>query len=147
MLYLEKPDVSDEKLRRRITSALWATFSLFLLAGVILVIEVFCLLALQFCDGEDLMSLYWATWTMLQLGAEIAILGVILALWHHLWHLRQPSWALALGTPVLVVAGFGHMIYLSYEHIHKDHSLDCVDMVHKRDGRHHNASHEKSRAN
>jgi hypothetical protein len=90
MLYREKPEVDGEKLVRRIKSALLVTTLLFLLAAAILVIEVYCLLALQFCDGEDLMSLYWATWTMLQLGAEIAILGVILALWHHLYHVRQP---------------------------------------------------------
>ncbi|KAI1798824.1 hypothetical protein F4811DRAFT_569109 [Daldinia bambusicola] len=96
----------------------WCTL-LFSLAAVFLVIEVFALLALQFCDGEDLMALYWATWTMLQLGSEIAIVGVVLALWHHLSNIRLPLWALALGTPVLVVAGFGHVIQTALRMVFK----------------------------
>ncbi|KAI1470886.1 uncharacterized protein F4812DRAFT_456896 [Daldinia caldariorum] len=101
-----------------ITAITWCTL-LFSLAAVFLVIEVFALLALQFCDGEDLMALYWATWTMLQLGSEIAILGVVLALWHHLSNVRLPLWALALGTPVLVVAGFGHVIQIALRMVFK----------------------------
>ncbi|KAM0286982.1 hypothetical protein ACHAQH_000667 [Verticillium albo-atrum] len=67
--------------------------------------EVFALLALQFCDGEDLMSLYWSTWTMIQVGSLIAVCGIVLALMHTLRDRKNPPWALALGTPVLVVAG------------------------------------------
>lgn len=51
----------------------------FVLSITAVVMEVYALLALQFCDGEDLMSLYWSTWTMLQVGSLIAILGIILA--------------------------------------------------------------------
>ncbi|KAI1482310.1 hypothetical protein F4774DRAFT_308994 [Daldinia eschscholtzii] len=104
------PLVSETIINSRLPQ--WCTL-LFSIAAVFLVIEVFALLALQFCDGEDLMALYWATWTMLQLGSEIAILGVVLALWHHLSNIRLPLWALALGTPVLVVAGFGHVIQIA----------------------------------
>lgn len=52
--------------------------------------EVYTLLALQFCDGEDLMSLYWSTWTMIQLGSLIAMVGVILAMIHTLRDKRHP---------------------------------------------------------
>ncbi|KAI2783324.1 hypothetical protein F4815DRAFT_442197 [Daldinia loculata] len=113
MMYREKRGYCEDEFRRRVKIGLaWCTL-LFLIAAVFLVIEVFALLALQFCDGEDLMALYWSTWTMLQLGSEIAILGVVLALWHHLSDIQLPLWALALGTPVLVVAGFGHVIQIA----------------------------------
>ncbi|KAF3061057.1 hypothetical protein GL218_03711 [Daldinia childiae] len=113
MMYREKPGFCEHEFRRRVKIGLaWSTL-LFLIAAVFLVVEVFALLALQFCDGEDLMALYWSTWTMLQLGSEIAILGVVLALWHHLSDIQLPLWALALGTPVLVVAGFGHVIQIA----------------------------------
>ncbi|KAF3360371.1 hypothetical protein HYQ45_007798 [Verticillium longisporum] len=75
------------------------------LSVVTVVMEVFALLALQFCDGEDLMSLYWSTWTMIQVGSLIAVCGIVLALMHTLRERKNPPWALALGTPVLVVAG------------------------------------------
>ncbi|KAI0146584.1 hypothetical protein BJ166DRAFT_502387 [Pestalotiopsis sp. NC0098] len=110
MKYTEDPDYDKAELRRKLKIAMIYTTILFLVAAVAVVMEVFSLLALQFCDGEDLMSLYWSTWTMLQLGAEIAILGVDLALYHALFDIKHPKWALALGTPVLVVAGFGHVI-------------------------------------
>ncbi|KAI1505254.1 hypothetical protein F5X99DRAFT_275833 [Biscogniauxia marginata] len=119
MVYREKPGYSEEKFRTKLKVALTCSIILFFVAAVLLIIEVFALLALQFCDGEDLMSLYWSTWTMLQLGSEIAILGIVLALWHHLCNIRHPLWALALGTPVLVVAGFGHVISLTLEMFYK----------------------------
>ncbi|EFY94908.1 hypothetical protein X797_004724 [Metarhizium robertsii] len=78
---------------------------------VVVVMEAYALLALQFCDGEDLMSLYWSTWTMLQVGSLIAIAGVILALCHNLRNRQHPPWALALGTPVLVIAGILHLFH------------------------------------
>ncbi|KAI1658374.1 hypothetical protein F4813DRAFT_47188 [Daldinia decipiens] len=110
MMYREKHGFCEDEFRRRVKIGLaWCTL-LFLIAAVLLVIEVYALLALQFCDGEDLMALYWSTWTTLQLGSEIAILGVVLSLWHHLSNVQLPLWALALGTPVLVVAGIGHAI-------------------------------------
>ncbi|KAI2615555.1 hypothetical protein GGS26DRAFT_597183 [Hypomontagnella submonticulosa] len=119
MMYREKPEYREDVFRNKVKLGLvWCTI-LFLVAAVLLVVEVFALLALQFCDGEDLMSLYWATWTMLQLGSSIAILGIDLALWHHLSNVRMPLWALALGTPVLVVAGFGHVIHIVLRKFYK----------------------------
>ncbi|OIW34492.1 hypothetical protein CONLIGDRAFT_626506 [Coniochaeta ligniaria NRRL 30616] len=81
-----------------------------LISVVAVVFEVFALMALQFCDGEDLMALYWSTWTVMQIGSLIAIFGVLLAVFHTIRGRKHPPWALALGTPVLVVAGLGHII-------------------------------------
>ncbi|KFA63096.1 hypothetical protein S40285_05911 [Stachybotrys chlorohalonatus IBT 40285] len=78
---------------------------------VIVVMEAYALLALQFCDGEDLMSLYWSTWTMIQVGSLIAMIGIILAMVHTVRDREHPPWALALGTPVLVIAGFLHLFH------------------------------------
>ncbi|KAK4128176.1 hypothetical protein N657DRAFT_676002 [Parathielavia appendiculata] len=78
---------------------------------VAVVMEVYALMALQFCDGEDLMPLYWSTWTMMQVGSVIAILGIMLAVFNSLRGRKNPPWALALGTPVLVVAGIGHAVH------------------------------------
>ncbi|KAL2260767.1 hypothetical protein VTK26DRAFT_5142 [Humicola hyalothermophila] len=81
------------------------------IAVVAVVMEVYALLALQFCDGEDLMPLYWSTWTMLQVGSVIAIFGILLAVINTLRGNKNPPWALALGTPVLVVAGIGYAVH------------------------------------
>lgn len=60
------------------------------LSAVVTVMEAYALLALQFCDGEDLISLYWSTWTMVQVGSLIAIIGIILALMHTLKDRQHP---------------------------------------------------------
>jgi hypothetical protein len=52
--------------------------------------EAYSILALQFCDGEDLISLYWSTWTMIQIGSLIAMIGIILALAHTLRGRQHP---------------------------------------------------------
>jgi hypothetical protein len=57
---------------------------------VIVVMEAYSLLALQFCDGEDLISLYWSTWTMIQVGSLIAMVGIILAMFHSLKERQHP---------------------------------------------------------
>jgi hypothetical protein len=54
------------------------------------IMEVFALMALQFCDGEDLMPLYWSTWTMMQVGSVIAIMGIMLAMSHSLRGTKNP---------------------------------------------------------
>ncbi|KAG5960956.1 hypothetical protein E4U58_004482 [Claviceps cyperi] len=82
-----------------------------LMSTTVVIIEAFALLALQFCDGEDLMSLYWSTWTMLQVGSLIALMGIVLALLFSHRDRKHPPWALALGTPVLVIAGLLHLIH------------------------------------
>ena len=57
---------------------------------VAVVFETFALMALQFCDGEDLMMLYWSTWTVLQVGSVIAIFGVMLHIVHSLRGRKHP---------------------------------------------------------
>lgn len=52
--------------------------------------EAYALLALQFCDGEDLISVYWSTWTMIQVGSLIAMVGIILAMFHSLKNRQHP---------------------------------------------------------
>jgi hypothetical protein len=70
-------------------------------AVVAVVMEVYALMALQFCDGEDLMSLYWSTWTMLQVGSVIAILGIVLSVFNTLRNNKNPCVASPLVmTPV-----------------------------------------------
>lgn len=76
----------------------------FLVSAACAVFEVFALLNIEFCDGEDLIFLYWSFWGFLQVGSIIAIFGVILNLWIALSDVHTPSWAVALGTPVLVFA-------------------------------------------
>jgi hypothetical protein len=70
-------------------------------------LEVFVLFNIEFCDGEDLMQMYWGFWSILQVGSNIAIFGVMLQLWIVLGNVQTPSWAVALGTPVLVFAALG----------------------------------------
>ncbi|TQV96759.1 hypothetical protein IF1G_03999 [Cordyceps javanica] len=101
------------KLRKRLRLCIGICTGCVLVSAVIVIMEAYALLALQFCDGEDLMSLYWSTWTMIQIGSLIAVIGVILAMIHTLRNKRHPPWALALGTPVLVIAGLLHMCFYS----------------------------------
>lgn len=56
----------------------------------IVIMEAYAIMALQFCDGEDLISLYWSTWTMIQVGSLIAMVGIILALANTLRGRRHP---------------------------------------------------------
>ncbi|KAJ4165894.1 hypothetical protein LMH87_007503 [Akanthomyces muscarius] len=108
---LSKYSEHPGRLQKRLRICISICTGCVLISTVIVVMEVYTLLALQFCDGEDLMSLYWSTWTMIQLGSLIAMVGVILAMVHTLRNKRHPPWALALGTPVLVIAGLLHMCY------------------------------------
>jgi len=80
---------SREYRRRMMTCLIWCLF-LFACAVVGVVMEVYALLALQFCDGEDLMSLYWSTWTMLQLGSLVAIAGIILSVYNGIRGNKNP---------------------------------------------------------
>ncbi|PQE26545.1 Cytosolic Fe-S cluster assembly factor CFD1 protein [Rutstroemia sp. NJR-2017a BBW] len=79
----------------------------FIFALISVIFEVFAAFQIQYCDGEDLMQLYWGFWSILQVGSLIAILGVMLQFWIVLGNVTTPSWAVALGTPVLVFAALG----------------------------------------
>jgi hypothetical protein len=79
----------------------------FVLSITCTVFEVFALFNIEYCYGEDLTQLYWGFWSVLQVGSNIAIFGVMLQLWIVLGNVDSPSWAVALGTPVLVFAALG----------------------------------------
>jgi hypothetical protein len=96
---------------KRLKQHMFLCMGLVAVSMVIVVMEAFALLALEFCDGEDLMSLYWSSWMMTQVGSLIAIVGIVLAMLHSLWDRRHPPWALALGTPVLVIAGIMNLLH------------------------------------
>ncbi|KAH6969219.1 hypothetical protein DER45DRAFT_497383 [Fusarium avenaceum] len=96
---------------KRLRQCVYMCLACVSVSTVIVVMEAYSILALQFCDGEDLISLYWSTWTMIQIGSLIAMIGIILALAHTLRGRQHPPWALALGTPVLVIAGFLHLFH------------------------------------
>lgn len=57
---------------------------------VIVIMEIYSLMALQFCDGEDLISLYWSSFMMIQVGSLIAMMGIILAMIHQLKNSPHP---------------------------------------------------------
>ena len=76
------------------------------------IIEALAALALEYCDGEDLTQFYWAFWGLIQVGACIALIGLAV---YHIYSLNDkdhPPWMIALGTPVLVIAGLGHLLVL-----------------------------------
>lgn len=61
------------------------------------------------------MMLYWGFWSLLQVGSLIAILGIVLNQAYGLQNRAEPPWATALGTPVLVIAAFGHFLLGHFE--------------------------------
>jgi hypothetical protein len=103
--------LDDKRLRKVLLRYIGGCVICVLVSTGLIVCEVYALMALQFCEGEDLISLYWSTWTMIQVGSNIAMLGIILALCHSFRDFRHPPWALALGTPVLVIAGLLHLLH------------------------------------
>lgn len=100
---------ADKKLSKKITSSkahrlknrrlrlhYLSVASLCLVLGATAtVFECFALFNIEFCDGEDLMSLYWGFWSVLQVGSNIAILGVMVQFWIVLGDIETPSWAVA----------------------------------------------------
>lgn len=76
------------------------------------IIEALAVLALEYCHGEDLTQFYWAFWGIIEVGACIALIGLAV---YHIYSLSDkdhPPWMIALGTPVLVIAGLGHLLVL-----------------------------------
>ncbi|CAG8974279.1 hypothetical protein HYALB_00010347 [Hymenoscyphus albidus] len=78
----------------------------FWVAFTSIIFECFAAFNIQFCDGEDLIQLYWGFWSILQVGSLIAIVGVMVQFWIVLSGYGTPPWGVALGTPVLVFAAF-----------------------------------------
>ncbi|PHH92162.1 hypothetical protein CDD83_8645 [Cordyceps sp. RAO-2017] len=108
---LDRYSMQPKKRAKSLRTNIFLCLGCVAVSTTVVVMEAFALMALQFCDGEDLMSLYWSTWTMVQVGSLIAMVGIILAMLHSLRDRKHPPWALALGTPVLVIAGFLHLFY------------------------------------
>ncbi|PQE19334.1 Cytosolic Fe-S cluster assembly factor CFD1 protein [Rutstroemia sp. NJR-2017a BVV2] len=104
----------------------------FIFALISVIFEVFAAFQIQYCDGEDLMQLYWGFWSILQVGSLIAILGVMLQFWIVLGNVTTPSWAVALGTPVLVFAALGwifrHLTKKGREKLRQMNDSDEDDM-------------------
>lgn len=105
---IEGLNTDDERRQRLLRRGFWTSLAGGLVACSFGVLAAFTLLTLQFCDGEPLASLYWSTWTVLVVGGIVAIFGISLHIRNLIKSRRLPPWALALGTPVLVVAGLGH---------------------------------------
>ncbi|KAK7743489.1 hypothetical protein SLS53_004023 [Cytospora paraplurivora] len=105
---IEELRARDRERVRLLRHCFWFCLGCGFISLVVVVMEAFVIMALQFCDGEPIVSLYWATWTMLSVGGLIAIWGICLHVRHMITGKKHPPWALALGTPVLVVAGLGH---------------------------------------
>lgn len=78
------------KRARHLRRYIFACLGCVCVSTVIVIMEAFALMALQFCDGEDLMALYWSTWTMIQVGSLIAMVGIILAQVHSLKDRKHP---------------------------------------------------------
>ena len=86
----EKLGHNSKARTKRIRQSVWMCLGCVSVSTVIVVMEAYSILALQFCDGEDLISLYWSTWTMIQVGSLIAMIGIILALAHTLRGRQHP---------------------------------------------------------
>jgi len=97
------------KIRRARLHSLSLVSLCFILSIICTILECFAAFNIEYCDGEDLMNLYWGFWSVLQVGSIIAIFGVMLQFWIVLGNVETPSWAVALGTPVLIFAALGFM--------------------------------------
>jgi hypothetical protein len=88
-----KDRYGDETMKRarRLRMYLCLCLACVLVSTVIVIMEAYALLALQFCDGEDLMAFYWSSWTTIQVGTWIAMVGIILALLHSFQNRKPPS--------------------------------------------------------
>ena len=92
-------DSVDHNCRQKIRQKwLVVSFICFVLAPAAVLFEAFAVFSIQFCDGEDLMILYWGFWTLIQVGPLIGILGIILNRRNVLSRKEHPPWNTALGT-------------------------------------------------
>lgn len=78
-----------------------------LLAGVF---AAFFILNLGFCQEEDLMPFYWATYTVLVAGSIIAIFGLNIGLYYMKSPQNRP-WNASLGTPVIALVSILDVIF------------------------------------
>jgi hypothetical protein len=83
-----------------------ASILCFLTAVPCIIIEAFAGMAITFCHKEDVPFLYWGVFFLLSVGSLIAVMGLSFGI---MCSSRRPPWNLSLGTPVLVIAGLGHL--------------------------------------
>ncbi|KAF4637420.1 hypothetical protein G7Y89_g641 [Cudoniella acicularis] len=75
--------------------------------GVIaIVMETYTALALQFCHQEDTMMFYWGFYNILQIGAIVAIIGIVIGLYYNWARPESPPWNSFLGTPIITIVSF-----------------------------------------
>lgn len=87
---LERCTPGSPKRSKRLRQSIFLCLACVCVSTAIVIMEAYVIMALQFCDGEDLISLYWSTWTMVQVGSLIAMVGIILAQAHSLRNRRHP---------------------------------------------------------
>ncbi|TVY38525.1 hypothetical protein LOCC1_G007613 [Lachnellula occidentalis] len=61
-----------QRLRRRYLGIVTICF---LVSVVCVMLECFALFNIEYCDGEDLMQLYWGFWSVVQVEAWVAAVG------------------------------------------------------------------------
>ena len=83
-------DVGSPDHRRKMMHCMCVCSLYALVSSVAIVFEVYALLAMQFCEGEDLMAMFWSSWMVLQVGSEVAILGILLAVYHTMRGHKHP---------------------------------------------------------
>lgn len=77
----------------------------------IISLEAVAGLNITFCHAEDLIMFYWGPFWLLSVGTLIATWGLFLSQTIGDTFGEEPAWNVALGTPVLVVAGIQHYIH------------------------------------
>ena len=105
---------SRDKKQRHTASArhcLAVTVICFLVAALATFFQLLALINLVYCQGEDLHFIYISVWTLLGIGSLIALLGVALNQAVGFTQLDHPAYNIAMGTPVLVVSGLGHLCF------------------------------------
>ncbi|TAQ91045.1 hypothetical protein B7494_g667 [Chlorociboria aeruginascens] len=122
------------RIRRRRKHYLSLTCLFFCIAIVCVIMECFAQFNIEYCDGEDLINLYFGVWSITQLGGLIAILGVIVYFCIVLGDVKTPSWAVALGTPVLVFAALGWLGHHCFRRVWKKCIDDSYDKEEEEDG-------------
>jgi hypothetical protein len=102
------------KSQRVISIIISAIFGI--LVGACIAVMAIAGLALCFCEHHSLMFLYWGPWTLIGIGSFIALWGITFHQWWAMTDHEHPPWNVALGTPVLVIAGMAHMGYTKIRH-------------------------------
>ena len=107
-------DKTKEKLRSKQKNSVRCTAICALLATISTVMGAFAALTVQWCWSENLINLYWSFWILISVGSCIAMIGIAISHYFHLNEHDHPPWNIALGTPVLVIAGIGTVFHTTF---------------------------------